>query len=226
MDLEAEMKTNFRLLFLPAALLVIGGVSPALKAGTICPDVGVAAVGTGANAGTGCFVLFTYSNDPNGGLQITRTIDPTVGRYDSVDGDDVTVGVVNDVVASAAPFFVTELDLTATNPFGDFSGPNIFNFDGDGICDVTPSASASCPFVSSGPVGSIANGYSGPNVTFQALSLDSGIVFFNNGGIAAGTSDFFGLEDVPSGATPEPAAVLLLSSGLALLVLLRRKQVV
>jgi hypothetical protein len=119
------------------------------------------------------------------------------------------------------------LDLTPTNPFGDFSGPNIFNFDGDGICQVSPAISASCPFVSVGPPGSIANGYSGPEVTFQALTNNSGKVFFNGGGIGFGQTDYFGLEDVPAGGgnTPEPMALLLVASGLIFLGLLRRRRV-
>jgi len=219
------VKTISRLLFLSTTLFVLSGLDVPLLAGTVCPDVGVATVGTGANAGTGCFVLFTFSNGPNGGFQIVRTIDPTVGRYDSVDGDDVTVGVVNDIVG-AAPIFITELDLTPTNPFGDFSGPNIFNFDGDGICDasVSPTISASCPFTSVGPAGSFDNGYSGPNVTFLPATVNSGIVYFNNGGIASGSTDYFGLEDVPGGAgTPEPVSVILVAMGLALVAVMRRR---
>jgi len=217
------MKSSFRtVLYLTAWSVLCGSVST-LSAGTICPSVGVASAGTGINAGTGCFVIFTFSSLPNGGFQIVRTIDPTVGRYDSLDGDDVTVGVVNKVVAATAPFLVTELDLTPTNPFGDFSGPNSFNFDGDGICAVTPAVSAACPFVSSGPPGSISNSYSGPNVTFTALTLNSGKVFFNGGGIGPGSSDYFGLEDVPGGGTPEPASVFLMVSGLAILALRRHR---
>jgi len=216
---------QLRPLSFPIVLLILGSLAVSLTAGTICPAVGVATPGTGANAGTGCFVLFTYSNNPAGGIQITRTIDPTVLRYDSMDGDDTTVGVVNHVANSTAPFFITELDLTPTNPSGDFSGPNIFNFDNDGICQVTPAISPLCPFSSVGPAGSIANGYSGPNVTFQALTLNSGKVFFNGGGIGVGQSDYFGLEDVPGGGTPEPTTVLLVGFGLVLLGLWRRRHV-
>jgi len=221
------MKIQLRHLSFPIALLILGSLAVSLTAGTICPAVGVATPGTGLNAGTGCFVLFTYSNNPAGGIQITLTIDPTVMRYDSMDGDDTTVGVVNRVANTAAPFFITELDLTPTNPSGDFSGPNIFNFDGDGICEVTPAVSPACPFSSVGPPGSIANGYSGPQVTFQKITGNSGRVFFNGGGIAPGQSDYFGLEDVPGGGgqTPEPMAALLVGSGLLLLGVLRRTYV-
>jgi hypothetical protein len=221
------MKIQLRPLSFPIAVLILGGLAVSLTAGTICPAVGVATPGSGANAGTGCFVLFTYSNNPAGGIQITRTIDPTVLRYDSMDGDDTTVGVVNRVANASAPFFITELDLTSTNPSGDFSGPNIFNFDNDGICQVSPAISALCPFSSVGPPGSIANGYSGPNVTFQALTLNSGKVFFNGGGIGLGESDYFGLEDVPGGGgkTPEPVTALLVGFGLVSLGLLRYKRI-
>src|SRR5271167_725134 len=150
------MKIQLRPLSAVNVLMILGSMVATLSATQICPPVGVATPGTGVNAGTGCFVLFTYStNSITGDLQITRTIDPTVHRYDSMDGDDVTVGVVNNVFNSAAPFDITELDLTPTNPFGDFSGNNIFNFDADGICGVTPMVSAACPFTPTGPPGSI-----------------------------------------------------------------------
>jgi hypothetical protein len=221
------MKTQLRHLSAVNVLLLLGGMASTLLAGTICPPVGVATVGTGVNAGTGCFVLFTYSNSPSGGVTITRTIDPTVQRYDSMDGDDVTVGVVNNVQAATAAFFITELDLTPTNPAGDFSGPNIFNFDSDGICGVSPAVSASCPFTPVGPAGSIANSYSGPLSTFMALTLNSGKVFFSGGGVGPGKTTYFSLEDVPGGGgnTPEPTVALLVASGLIFLGLLRRRRV-
>jgi hypothetical protein len=221
------MKTQFRSLSIVTVLLILGGLAATLTAGTICPAVGVATAGTGVNAGTGCFVLFTYSTSPaTGALQITRTIDPTVLRYDSIDGDDVTVGIKNNVLNSAAPFFITELDLTPTNPFGDFSGPNIFNFDGDGICGAVVPTAPGCPFSPIAPPGT-ANSYSGPLSTFQTLTTNSGKVFFSGPGVAPGSSTFFSLEDVPGGGggTPEPMAVVLVGSGLLFLGLLRRKRV-
>jgi len=123
-------------------------------------------------------------------------------------------------------FFITELDLTPTNPAGDFSGPNIFNFDSDGICGVSPAVSASCPFTPVGPAGSIANSYSGPLSTFMALTLNSGKVFFS-GGVGPGKTTYFSLEDVPGGGgnTPEPTVALLVASGLIFLGLLRRRRV-
>ena len=155
------------------------------------------------------------------------TIDPTVLRYDSFDGDDITVGVVNNVQSGTAPFLVTRLDLTSTNPFGDFSGPNIFGFDSDGICDVSPKISVGCPFSGVGPAGSISNGYSGAGVTFTALTLNSGTVFFNGGGIGQGRTGYFGLEDVPRGGgdTPEPATSLLIGSGVVLVTIGHRKRI-
>jgi hypothetical protein len=221
------MKIQLRPLSAVNVLLLLGGMASMLPASMICPPVGVDTPGTGVNAGTGCFVLFTYSNNPTGGITITRTIDPTVHRFDSMDGDDLTVGVVNNVQAATAPFFITELDLTATNPAGDFSGPNIFNFDGDGDCAVTPAISASCPFSSVGPPGSASNTYSGPGNTFQKINGNEGKVFFTGGGIGPGQTDYFSLEDVPGGGgrTPEPTMALLVASGLIFLGLLRRRRV-
>jgi len=215
------MTSQLRLLHV-RSLLILGSMAVTLNAGTICPVVGAANVGSGVNANTGCYVLFTYSNLPSGAITVTRTIDSTVGTYDSpLDGDDITVGVVNNIQAATAPVFVTELDLTSTNPFGNFSGVNIMNFDGDGICAVTPMVSASCPF-SANPVW---GGYAGPQVTFNVLTPNSGMVFFGGGGIAEGHTDYFGLEAVPNGSqTPEPMASLLMGSGLVFLALRYRKR--
>jgi hypothetical protein len=182
-----------------------------VSAGTICPIVGVAGPGTGANAGTGCYVVFTFT--PNN--TITRSIDPTVGRYDSVDGDDVTVGVVN--LTSTT---ITALALTKTNPNGDFSGANIMNFDGDGICAVSPPVAPAppCPFL---PLATgLSATYAGPAVTsFQILNANEGIVHLNLPGAGAAPSmTFFGLEDVPDGHTPEPASIMMVLTGAGLML--------
>jgi hypothetical protein len=182
-----------------------------VSAGTICPAVGVAGPGTGANAGTGCYVLFTFT--PNN--TIVRSIDTTVGRYDSVDGDDITVGVVN---LTSTP--ITSLALTKTNPNGDFSGANIMAFDGDGICAVSPPVAPSppCPFL---PLATGASStYAGPAVTsFQILNLNEGIVHLNlPGGATAPSTTYFGLEDVPDGHTPEPASIVMVLTGAGIML--------
>jgi hypothetical protein len=181
-----------------------------LQAGTICPAVGFANPGISK---TGCYVVFTFN--PNG--SITRTIDTSVGRYDSlIDGDDITVGVVND---TSSP--ITRLDLTMSNPNGNFSGANIMNFDGDGICSavVGPPRPVGCPGTlgpGPGPYGLVpfaGPDYAGPEVTgYTRLNNQEGIVFLNVPGSAAGVqTTYFGLEDVPDGHTPEPASFLLVT---------------
>ncbi|MBV9611273.1 MAG: hypothetical protein JO091_02320 [Acidobacteriaceae bacterium] len=195
--------TLVSVLFLPAALY----------AGSICPPVGFANAGA---SGTGCYVLFTFTATQTGGISIARTIDTTVGRYDAAtDGDDITVGVRN-----LTDIPVTRLDLTKTNPFGDFSGFNIFNFDGDGICSVLPPVAGSppCPYL---PPPNTGFDYAGPLVSsYSLISFNEGTVFFAKG-IPSGASTYFGLEDVPDGHTPEPQSVALLTTGGAALIFCR-----
>jgi hypothetical protein len=158
-------------------------------------------------------VIFTFT--ANGA--ITRSIDTTVGRYDAVDGDDITVGVVN--LTSAT---ITTLALTKTNPNGDFSGANIMNFDGDGICAVAPPVALSppCPFLplATGPSAT----YAGPAVTsYQILNLNEGIVHLNLPGAAtAPSTTFFGLEDVPDGHAPEPAPIVTVVTGAGVMLVI------
>ena len=193
-----------------------------LHAGSICPAVGVATAGV---SGTGCYVVFTFNSNGS----ITRTIDATVGRYDSIDGDDITVGVVN-----LSQSVITELDLTKTNVNGNFSGSGIMDFDGDGICAATigPAHPPGCPGTlgpGPGPYGLVpfaGPDYAGPEVTgFQRIDSSQGIVFLRVPGSVTGVqTTYFGLEDVPDGVgkTPEPASFALLVTGAGVLVLFRR----
>jgi len=66
----------------------------------------------------------------------------------------------------------------------------IFAFDGDGICTVNPRP-IGCPFGSTG--------YEGPNTSFAPTSDSIGNVVFT-GGLAAGGSAYFGLEEVVQAA--------------------------
>ena len=68
------MKIQLRPLSFPIALLILGSLAASLTAGTICPAVGIATPGTGANAGTGCFVLFTYSNNAAGHRELRESV--------------------------------------------------------------------------------------------------------------------------------------------------------
>jgi len=169
--------------------------------------------------------VFTFNTNGT----ITRTIDTTVGRYDSQDGDDITVGVVN-----LTQSVITELDLTKTNTNGNFSGFGIMDFDGDGICAsiIGPPRPAGCPGTlgpGPGPYGLApfpGPDYAGLEVTgFTRLNSSEGIVFLRvPGGLTAPSTTFFGLEDVPDGVghTPEPASFVLLFTGAVLLFFFRR----
>jgi hypothetical protein len=193
-----------------------------LHAGTICPAVGFANAGA---SGTGCYVVFTF----NANGTITRSIDTTVGRYDSIDGDDITVGVVN-----LTQSVITRLDLTTTNPNGNFSGFGIMNFDGDGICStvIGPPRPSGCPGTlgpGPGPYGIVpfaGPDYAGPDVTgYTRLNNSEGTVFLNvPPSITAISSTYFGLEDVPDGHAPEPAPFVFLVTGAGVLVLFHRVQ--
>jgi hypothetical protein len=128
-----------------------------------CPSVG---------ADTGCAILLDI--DKTGSLRVFN--DPTQGPYDTIE--DTLVGVQND----------------SENPIASIplSGPDIFGFDGDGICGLSPitgqpfvPAPGACPF---GPTG-----YEGPDTSFSTASVNSGVVNFPTN-LASNTSAYFSLE--------------------------------
>jgi hypothetical protein len=124
---------------------------------TQCPPVG---------SDTSCAVLIEFK--PNGKPVVLT--DPTQGPYDQIE--DTLVGVQNDSNQT-----VFSISISSTT--------DIFGFDGDGLCDVSPHP-AGCPF---GPTG-----YEGPGVSFAVQSISAGMVNFA-GGIPPGGHAYFSLEE-------------------------------
>jgi len=180
-------------------LLLIGSAQGAVL--TQCPPVG---------ADVGCGILITITASSGGSatsFNVIAASSPSQGPYDN--SEDTLVGVLNSSGAT-----VNTLALTSTT--------DIFGFDGDGPCTVTPNP-GNCN--SADP-----NGYAGPGVTFSGLSANgrSGVVNFT-GGLADGQSRWFGLEEslTPSqilpGGVPEPGSIALFTSGFGALVVYARR---
>jgi len=121
-----------------------------------CPAIG-------ADASCGVLVVI----DKNG--RVTGYYDPNEGPYDG--SDDTLVGVLNGSLNT-----VRKLPL---------SGPDIFGFDGDGLCTYVV-----CRYPNP-------TGYEGPRNGFTVTDANNGFVNFP-GGLAAGASSYFSLE----GPTP------------------------
>lgn len=138
-----------------------------------CPAVG---------ANTGCQLLITIN--PGGGFTVAADPNaPNNGPYDGVE--DTLVGVVNN---SGVP--VSSLAIS--------SNTDIFGFDGDGPCTVTPNP-GNCN--SSDP-----NGYGGPGVTFSNITNNNqtGVINFTPALANNGTA-WFGLEEALTASSIVPA---------------------
>ena len=148
-----------------------------------CPPVG---------ADTACGVVVTILDIGTGKAPCISNcvvISNNQGPYDGID--DTLVGIVN---SSKIP--IASVVLTS-----GVGGSDIFGFDGDGICGISPNtglpyvpAPPACPY---GPTG-----YEGPGVSFSNISADqtTGTVTFTPP-IAPGGTAYFSLENSLTAAT-------------------------
>lgn len=143
------MRSRYALLTLASFLILFASTGLAQSPPfTQCPPIGLS---------PSCAVLIVIN--PNGSLK--ELTDPSVPPFDGVE--DTLVGVLNN---SGATVFGISL-----------SGPDIFDFDGDGA----------------GPGGT----YAGPGTSFTVSDVNSGVVNFTNG-LNDKQSLWFSLEGSPA----------------------------
>src|SRR5438093_2107123 len=153
-------------------ILALGGVlintapaSAQVPPFTQCPPVGV---------DTSCAVLIVFNADGSR----TTLVDPTQPPFDGIE--DTLIGVQNNSTVS-----ITMLGL---------SGPNIFGFDFDGLCDQFTKP-AGCPYGPTHYEGrqsttSMASSATGMGNTFTITNANNGVVNWSPG-IPPGGSDYF-----------------------------------
>jgi hypothetical protein len=156
---------------------------------------------TGTPANMGCNVLITF-----GALgAITTTTPNSADSYDQ-GGDDNIIGIINNSGAT-----ILHINLSSTTQ-------DIFNFDGDGVCQSGWTFSASG--APSNCTGGDSTGYGPKGISFTNITSSGGITDNNgtvnfSGGLANGASAYFALEgpvDLNHLAVPEPTSIVLFGS--------------
>jgi hypothetical protein len=130
---------------------------------------------------------------------------------DATGADDYMIGVLN----------LSGHSIQGLSLFG----PSVFAFDGDGMCGGYANQPSGCPFSTPADSGAGAT-YAGPGTSFSNFDSAgySGRVNFI-GGLANGGSSYFSLEQKPTGgssATPEPASLVLIGTGLCISAVRKR----
>lgn len=168
---------------------------------TECPTIG---------ADTGCAILYVF----NANGTVSAYADPAQGPYDG--SDDTLVGVYNGSSTTQASLTLSGVGV---------SGIPIFGFEADGICSSSFRTFTGGGFCTGAYYQTDPGDYAGPANTFTNISTDTktGTIAFT-GGLAPGASTYFSLEDKLTatsatvggpGATPAPASLILVLTGLA-----------
>jgi len=174
--------------------------------------------GVGFNP-NGCQFLITFNAD--GSITTQEATGPIDDRpFDNIE--DTLIGVQNNTSAPIPSLVLTALSLA------------VFGFDGDGACAGFNNPQPACTghdstgyggFVSATSTGLGSAGALGA-VTFSGISSNftSGTINFGPGGIPAGGSAWFSLEETftlnafptptQTGTVPEPATLTLLGTGI------------
>lgn len=204
------MKTRTVLSMLGAGIVLLwSGLALAtpISSNPPCPQIGFA---------DGCNAIITIN--ANNTSSITITSQPP---YDNIE--DQLVGIINNTTSAIGSITL--------------SGNNIFGFDGDGAFSSNCTLGVTSPYPCGAPTPGDPTGYAGPGTSFTVVDNNNGTVNFLGGGLLAGGTIFFSLEEAPTVggftvigthpvSTPEPGNLILFGMGLAalgLIVSLRKR---
>jgi hypothetical protein len=183
---------SFKMILNMTTIMLVAALASSAAVITQCPPVGL---------DSGCGLLITITSASGGAgtaFNVIAASSPTQPPYDGVE--DTLIGVLN-----SSGVTVNTLALRSTT--------DIFGFDGDGPCTVSPNP-GNCNAAEP-------SGYAGPGVTFSGITatFTAGTVNFT-GGLPDGSSRWFGVEEAVTPSqilpgVPEPTSMALLASGLA-----------